>query len=67
MVEVLQQETRMELRILIIIEETIRHIQEQVHFIMYQLILSVQDVMQHLLIIMVLHHNSLHTLLVENI
>ena len=67
MEEVLRQVTRMELLKPLIIEEILKHIQVQVQFIQYQLTLEVQDVMHHLLIIMVLRLHFLHTLQVENI
>ena len=67
MEEVLQRGRRVELDIRLIIEEILRHIQVLDQFTQYQQILVVQDVMQHLLIIMVLHLHFLHTLQVENI
>ena len=54
MVEVLQLEIQVEHHIPLDIEEPLRHILEQVHFLIYHLTLEVQDVIQHLLIIMVL-------------
>ena len=67
MEEVLQLEIQMELLILLITEEILKHIQVQVQFLQYQLTLEVQDVTHHSLIIMVLHLHFLHILQVESI